>query len=456
MSDFLETKKSEQIMARKEELARMWERTLDYLFNQRPAFERQGASGYKPGLDTSIALDKLYKEPHRCYRTIHIAGTNGKGSTAHLLASCLQHCGYRVGLFTSPHLVDFRERIRVNGKKISRNFVMQWVADYQKKDIAGFEPSFFELVSTMAFDYFAWRNVNVAIIETGLGGRLDSTNIITPELSIITNIGLEHQQFLGDTVEQIASEKAGIIKNRVPVVIGQAEGSVREVFELEAKRMVAEIKFAQDKPEVTKATHVGNKLRLETVNYGTIDCELTGDYQAENANTVLVALNILKRLKYRIKLDAVTRGFANVIEDTGLLGRWMKLDSKPLTICDSAHNPPGMAEAMKQLRRQKYDNLHMVLGFMADKDVTTMLDMMPKLATYYFTQASNERTMKSKDLKHIANKHGLDGNAYNNVEEALQAARDKAGENDFIYVGGSMYVLAELLKSLGYDDMTDK
>ena len=433
----------------------MWENTLDYLYNQRPAFERQGASGYKPGLDTSIALDKLYNEPHRRYRTIHIAGTNGKGSTAHLLAATLQKCGYRVGLFTSPHLVDFRERIRVNGKKISRSFVMQWVADYQKKGITDYEPSFFELVSTMAFDYFAWCNVNVAVIETGLGGRLDSTNIITPELSIITNIGLEHQQFLGDTIEQIAMEKAGIIKHGVPVVIGHAEGTVREVFENEAQRLSCEICFAKDKPEVTSACHAGNMLRLETVNYGTIDCELTGDYQVENANTVLVALNMLKRLKYNIQMEDVSYAFAHVIEETHLMGRWMKLGTEPLTICDSAHNPPGMAEAMRQLKCERHDKMHMVLGFMADKDIAAMLEMMPKTATYYFTQASNKRTLKAKDLKALATRHGLDGDTYNNVQDALKAARKAAGNKDLIYVGGSMYVLAELLTWLGYGDEDD-
>ena len=311
-------------MARKEELARLWERTQDYLFNQRPAFERQGAAGYKPGLDTSIALSKLYNEPHRRYRIIHIAGTNGKGSVAHMLASCLQCCGYKVGLFTSPHLVDFRERIRVDGKMVSRNYVMQWVADYHKMDIGEHEPSFFELVSTMAFDYFAKRNVNVAVIETGLGGRLDSTNIVTPDVSVITNIGLEHQQFLGNTLQDITREKAGIIKHGKPVIVGRADGVVREVLEEEAQRLYSEIRFAQDKPEVLSSKHIGSVLRMNTNNFGTIDCELTGDYQVENVNTVLTTLSFLKRLKYRIKLDALHQGFARVIENTGLMGRWMK------------------------------------------------------------------------------------------------------------------------------------
>ena len=430
----------------------MWERTLDYLFNQRPAFEREGARGYKPGLDTSLALDKLYKEPHRRFRIIHIAGTNGKGSTAHLLASCLQKCGYKVGLFTSPHLVDFRERIRVNGRMVSRSFVMQWVADYQKRRIEGIEPSFFELVSTMAFDYFAWRNVNVAVIETGLGGRLDSTNIVTPELSIITNVGLEHQQFLGDTLEQIASEKAGIIKHGKPVIVGRADGIVRDVIEAQAKRMYAEVKFAQDRPEVKEAKHVDGMLRLNTKSYGTINCELVGDYQVENTNTVLVALNLLKRMKYRIKNDAVKEGFAQVVETTGLMGRWMKLDENPLLICDSAHNPDAIGLVMRQLEEERRGKLHLILGFMADKDVSSILDLLPGNATLYFTQAQTPRSMSARDLKKAAAKHGLLGNAYDNVEEALAAARQVAEPHDLIYVGGSMYVLAELLTMLGYGE----
>ena len=442
-------------MARKEELARMWERTTEYLFNQRPAFERQGASGYKPGLETSLALDKLYKEPHRRYRIIHIAGTNGKGSTAHLIASCLQQCGYRVGLFTSPHMIDFRERIRVNGRKVSRNYVMQWVNEFKQKDFKGFVPSFFELTSTMAFDYFAWRNVNVAIIETGLGGRLDSTNIVTPDLSIITNIGLEHQQFLGDTIDKIAWEKAGIIKHGQPVVVGHVEGLARDVIESYAKRQYAEIRFADDKPEVIDAKMVDGMLRLQTNNYGIIDCELTGDFQAENANTVLTAFNILKRLKYRIKEDAVRKGFAQVIETTGLMGRWMTLDDKPHTICDSAHNVASITAAMKQLKQESYDNLHMVRGFMADKDVNGILDLLPKKATFYFTQAQTSRSLPVKKLKEMAATHGLEGNTYNNVTEALEAARKNAAPRDLIYVGGSMYVLAELLKAIGYDDKLD-
>ena len=433
----------------------MWERTLDYLFSQRPAFERDGAAGYKPGLDTSLALDKMYNEPHRHYRTIHIAGTNGKGSTAHMLASCLQKCGYRVGLFTSPHMIDFRERIRVNGRKISRSFVMQWVADYRKKKIQGYEPSFFELTSTMAFDYFAWRNVNVAVIETGLGGRLDSTNIITPDLSIITNIGLEHQQFLGNTLEEIALEKAGIIKHGQPVVIGRAQGVVRDVFKREAKRLYSKIVFAQDNPEVISAKHVDGMLRLQTRNYGTIDCELTGDYQSENVNTVLVALNQLKHLKYRIKDDALHEGFAQVVETTGLMGRWMKIDYHPKTILDSAHNVSAITLTMEQLKHEEFDDLHMVLGFMADKDVKGILELLPKKASYYWTQAQTPRAMSVNDVAQLGASCGLKGNTYGNVTEALEAAHRAAAPRDLVYVGGSMYVLAELLTAIGYDDHLD-
>ncbi len=434
----------------------MWDKTLDYLFNQRPAFERQGASGYKPGLDTTIALDRLYGEPHRRFRIIHIAGTNGKGSTAHLLASCLQECGYRVGLFTSPHLVDFRERIRVNGRKVSRNYVMQWVADYQKKQLDDYKPSFFELVTIMAFDYFAWRNVNVAVIETGLGGRLDSSNIVTPELSIITNVGLEHQQFLGDTIEQIAAEKAGIIKHGKPVVVGNADGVVRDVIKAQAKRLYAEVKFAQDNPEVIDAKHRNGFLRLTTQSYGTIDCELTGDYQAQNANTVLVALNLLKRLKCRIKDGCVRDGFAHVVENTGLLGRWMELGTNPRLLCDSAHNPSAFEVAMRQLRKERRGkNLHMILGFMADKDVSSMLKLLPGDTTFYFTQAHTSRSMKAVDLQAAAARQGIKGDTYDRVEDALDAARKHADPQDVIYVGGSMYVLAELLKALGYGDQQD-
>lgn len=370
-----------------------------------------------------------------------------------MLASCLQCCGYKVGLFTSPHLVDFRERIRVDGKMVSRNYVMQWVADYQKKNIVGMEPSFFELVSTMAFDYFAKRNVNVAVIETGLGGRLDSTNIITPDVSIITNIGLEHQQFLGNTIQDIAREKAGIIKHGHPVVVGRADEVVREVLEDEAQKVYSEIRFAQDKPEVISAKHVDDVLRVKTRNFGTIVCDLTGDYQVENINTVLCSMNYLKRLKYRIKLNSLQDAFAHVVDNTGLMGRWMKLDDEPLTICDSAHNVPGFEVVVKQLRLLRRNKLHMVMGFMADKDVEGILELLPLDAEFYFTQASTSRSMKADKVLQLATEAGIKrAMKFSNIEQALQEARKAAEPGDVIYVGGSMYLLAELLKSIGYGD----
>ena len=287
-------------------------------------------------------------------------------------------------------------------------------------------------------------------------GRLDSTNIVTPELSIITNIGLEHQQFLGNTLEEITREKAGIIKHGRPVVVGRADGVVREVIEAEAKRLYAEVKFAQDNPEVLSSENVNGMLRLQTNHYGVIDCELTGDYQVENANTVLFAMGILKRLKYRIRLDAIKEGFANVVENTGLMGRWMKLGDSPRVICDSAHNPAGMEIAMRQLKREHYSQLHMIVGFMADKDVINMLKMLPANAKFYLTQAQTTRALPVKELKSLAAKCSIKGETYNNVAEALEAARKNAGPDDLIYVGGSMYVLAELLTSLGYGDQQEK
>jgi len=442
-------------MARKDEIKRKWERTIEYLYDQRPAYERQGQDGYKPGLDTSLALDRMYLRPHKNYRIIHVAGTNGKGSVAHLLASVLQHAGYKTGLFTSPHLVDFRERIRVNGRKISRNFVMDWVNDFRQREFEG-NPSFFELTSTMAFDFFAWRNVNVAVIETGLGGRLDSTNIITPDLSIITNIGLEHTQLLGNTLIAIAGEKAGIIKRNRPVLIGEAgDADVKAVFVNKAKQEHASIAFAQDEPEVTAARHADGMLELQTVHYGTLQCELTGDYQVANANTALSAINILRHEGFRIKDPAVTKGFATVVETTGLMGRWMRLADEPLTICDSAHNVPGITQVVKQLQLTPHDKLHIVMGMMADKDVEHALALLPHEACYYFTQAQTTRSLPAGDLRKMAEQQGVQGKAYDNVMAALDQARKAAGSHDLIFIGGSMYVLAELLTAMNIDDKDD-
>ncbi|MBR1803773.1 MAG: bifunctional folylpolyglutamate synthase/dihydrofolate synthase [Muribaculaceae bacterium] len=422
-----------------------YQETLDYLYNQRPAFERQGAYGYKPGLQTAIDLDNWLGNPHRHYRTIHVAGTNGKGSVSHMLAAILQRSGYRVGLFTSPHFVDFRERIRVNGEMVPQEFVVQFVDDFMRWGYAG-NPSFFELTSAMALKYFADRQVDIAIIEVGLGGRLDSTNIITPILSVITNISLEHTEFLGDTVEEIAGEKAGIIKPGVPVVVGEAQGGVRRVFERVAAEREAPVTFAQDAPQVLGVSHDGAMLVLDTASVGCVRCELAGDYQALNVNTVLTAVNVLERQG----LDGLSREVPQALEQvsrlTGLRGRWTRLGENPMVIADSAHNIAAITLAMKQLAECPCTALHMVMGFMADKDLEHILPLLPREATYYFTQAQTPRALKAVDLQTMAAPLGLNGQCYGNVAEALASARAAACDTDLIYVGGSMYVLAELFQ----------
>lgn len=424
-----------------------YKETLDYLYNQLPMFERQGGDAYKPGLQTSNDLDLLFGIPHRAYKCIHVAGTNGKGSVSHLLATVLQQCGYKVGLYTSPHIVDFRERIRVNGEMIPKAQVMDFMERYFKTGYQG-HPSFFELTSTMAFDYFKACAVDYAVIEVGLGGRLDSTNIITPILSVITNISLDHTQFLGNTLPEIAGEKAGIIKHKMPVVIGEATGEVREVFERKAAQEEAPITFAQDSPIVVEGKSVGGHTLLQTKDYGQIIDELGGSFQIKNANTVLTAIEVLKQLGVDIETEAVASAFERVCELSDFIGRWQKLGSKPLIICDSGHNVGAFTNIVQQLRQEEYDRLHMVIGFMKDKDVDDVLAMLPREATFYFTQAQSPRAMKASELQAKAARHSLQGECYDHVEDAYQAALYHAREHDMIYVGGSMYVLAELLPTL--------
>jgi len=425
-----------------------WDAALDYLYNCLPAFERQGAGGYKPGLETARKLAAMYGNPQATYPVIHIAGTNGKGSVAHLLAAVLQLCGYNVGLYTSPHIVDFRERIRFNGKKVPRAYVMRWVNSFRRKKV-DFEPSFFELTSTMAFDYFAYRRADVVVVETGLGGRLDSTNIVQPLLSIITNISLEHTQFLGNTLEQVAGEKAGIIKHGAPALIGEAaDPSVRAVFEHRAADVYVPITFAQDDPEVLSYEIKGNYNVYTTRSFGRINGELTGDYQALNANTVFKALLLLRGLGFVVDERAVRRGFRMVRSLTGLMGRWMKLSDSPLTICDCAHNAGAFTLVAKQLAAISYEHIHLVMGFMADKDLSRILPLLPKDGTYYFTQAHTSRALPANMLQAQAARYGLTGDAYDDVHQALAAARKAATRKDLIYVGGSMYLLAEVLEKL--------
>lgn len=424
-----------------------YDETLEYLFNQHPAFQRVGAQAYKEGLDTSLALDEIYDHPHTHYKCIHVAGTNGKGSVSHTIASILQKCGYTVGLYTSPHLVDFRERIRVNGEMISKTEVIDFVEDYKSRNFNG-APSFFELTMMMAFDYFRKKKVDFAVVEVGLGGRLDSTNIISPILGVITNISFDHTQFLGNTLASIAREKAGIMKKNIPVVIGEADGDVRSVFESNAEKVGAPIVFSNDCAEILSQRANNEYVEYQTRTYGVIESELTGACQCHNANTILHAVTEMRKIGLLIPDQAVAEGFKNVCEISGLMGRWMKLQKNPLVICDTGHNVGGIGYIVNQLNGIKCDALRIVIGFVNDKDIEHILQMLPKKAVYYFTQAQIPRAKSAEVVKEMASKYGLIGSAYPKVSQAYDAALNDAYASDFIFVGGSTFVVADLLSSL--------
>ena len=421
--------------------------TIDFLYSQHPAFQRVGASAYKAGLDTSIALDNIFQNPHRSFRCIHVAGTNGKGSVSHTLAAILQNNGYKVGLYTSPHLIDFRERIRVNGAMIPESYVIDFVEQYRKSGFEG-NPSFFELTMAMAFHYFRHEKVDFAVIEVGLGGRLDSTNIINPELCVITNISFDHTQFLGNTLPEIASEKAGIIKPGIPVVIGEAEGDVKKVFANKAAEQNAPIRFAQEHPQITEASYGTQYATYHTSDFGIIESQLAGDCQIYNANTILNAVIELRKLGIDISQQSITQSFRHVCEQTGLMGRWMKLNDHPLTICDTGHNTGGMQYITQRLKAAKCNKLRIVIGFVNDKDIDHILDMLPADAIYYFTQAMIPRAQKAQILQAQAAQKGLMGNCYNNVAEAYTAALNEASAGDMVFVGGSTFIVADLLTFL--------
>ena len=416
---------------------------IEFLYTSMPMFQRVGASAYKPGLDTVKLLDEKFGTPHKNYLTIHIAGTNGKGSTAHTLAAILQSAGYRVGLYTSPHLVDFRERIRVNGRMISRDAVVDFVNRYRAMSLECY-PSFFELTMTMAFEYFAREKVDIAVIETGLGGRLDSTNIITPILSVITNISFDHTAFLGNTLESIASEKAGIIKPSVPVVIGEAQGSVREVFLQKADEQRAPIYFAEDVAPFDTIEPLQDGLLYKNTPYGDIIGELMGDCQPKNAATILTALPLLAECGIKVSAQSVKDGFAHVGSLTGLMGRWMTLHRNPHVVCDTGHNVGGWQYLSRRLKSID-GTLHMIIGFVNDKDVSHILEMMPKTARYYLTNAQIERAMPVDKLAEIATKSGLIGEQFPSVEDAYNAALANASTEDTIFIGGSTFIVADLL-----------
>lgn len=423
-----------------------YDNAIDFLYTQIPMFQRMGANAYKPGLDTSIALDKAFGNPHSRFPSIHIAGTNGKGSTAHTLAAILQSAGYKVGLYTSPHLVDFRERIRINGEMISHSAVVDFVSRYRVINL-DCQPSFFELTMTMAFEYFAKEKVDIAVIETGLGGRLDSTNIITPILSIITNISFDHTAFLGDTLTAIASEKAGIIKHNTPVVIGEASGDVKQIFLDKSTEMNSPIKFADENNAFSIAELTPNGYLYHNTPFGNITGELTGECQQKNTATILSAIEQLRLIGWEITPDAVKQGFANVCKLTGLAGRWMELQQSPRVVCDTGHNVGGWEYLSRQLS-QVEGKLHMVIGFVNDKDISHILDLMPHNATYYFTRAEIPRALSADEVKAIALAKGLKGEAYATVAEAYQKAIVSASATDTIFIGGSTFVVADLLSYL--------
>lgn len=423
-----------------------YDNAIDFLYTQIPMFQRMGANAYKPGLDTSIALDKAFGNPHSRFPSIHIAGTNGKGSTAHTLAAILQSAGYKVGLYTSPHLVDFRERIRINGEMISHSAVVDFVSRYRVINL-DCQPSFFELTMTMAFEYFAKEKVDIAVIETGLGGRLDSTNIITPILSIITNISFDHTAFLGDTLTAIASEKAGIIKHNTPVVIGEASGDVKQIFLDKSTEMNSPIKFADENNAFSIAELTPNGYLYHNTPFGNITGELTGECQQKNTATILSAIEQLRLIGWEITPDAVKQGFANVCKLTGLAGRWMELQQSPRVVCDTGHNVGGWEYLSRQLS-QVEGKLHMVIGFVNDKDISHILDLMPHNATYYFTRAEIPRALSADEVKAIALAKGLKGEAYATVAEAYQKAIVSASATDTIFIGGSTFVVADLLSHL--------
>ena len=428
-----------------------YKETLEYLYNSTPVFEHVGASAYKEGVQNTLALDEHFGHPHRTYRTIHIAGTNGKGSCSHTIASILQEAGYKVGLYTSPHLVDFRERIKVNNICISEKDVI----DFVEKERCFFEPlhpSFFELTTSMAFQHFEKEHVDIAVIEVGLGGRLDCTNIITPILSIITNISFDHTQFLGDTLEKIAAEKAGIIKHGVPVVIGEYTEETRTVFEAKAQELGAPIVFAQDSNRIVSSEAMDNGGRRYTTADGKcFEGELGGDYQEKNTRTVLEACGILKEMGVITNDIHIYEGIRKVCLNTGLLGRWQILSDKPLTVCDTGHNVAGWEYLSEQIKRQKCKTTRIVFGMVNDKDINSVMSLLPDNASYYFTQAACKRALDSHTVASIARKHGLTGKTYDNVAEAYTQARSEADIDDFIFIGGSSYIVADLLSFIAFN-----
>ncbi len=427
-----------------------YQETLEYLFSQLPAYHRIGKAAYKGNLNTTIELDNYFGNPHSKYSTIHVAGTNGKGSVSHLTASVLQQAGFRTGLYTSPHLRDFRERIRVNGRMIPESAVIEFTARH-KQVFEKLKPSFFEMTAAMAFDYFAGEAVDVAVIEVGLGGRLDSTNIITPVLSLITNIGHDHMDLLGDSPEKIAFEKAGIIKEKVPVIISETQTLVKNIFRTRAAETGSVITFADEKYscEFEELQPMSNERKYEMTDlltqkkYSGLSV-LCGDYQARNLQAVFCVFHNLQT-RFQVTESHISDGIRNVVRNTGLAGRWQILRHEPLIICDTGHNKEGIEFVIDQINRIPKSGLHMILGFVNDKDLKTILPLFPAGATYYFTRASVPRALNEELLRTEAAAYGLRGRSFPDVKSAMESAVGNAGNNDVIFVGGSTFVVAEVL-----------
>ena len=426
---------------------RTYQETIEYLFNSMPVFEKVGNSAYKPGLFNSESLDKHFNHPHRNYRTIHVAGTNGKGSCSHTLAAVLQSAGYRVGLYTSPHLVDFKERIRVNGECILEDYVV----DFVHQNVSFFEPlypSFFELTTALAFKYFADCEVDVAVIEVGLGGRLDCTNIISPVLSVITNISLDHVVLLGDSFSKIASEKAGVIKPQIPVVIGEYNEETLPVFRAKALEENAKLILAEDQLEVISyAQNKDNAWEYTTQHFGIVEGQLKGNYQVKNSNTILTAVKELQILGFNLSIDNVKEGFKHVETLTGLAGRWQTLSQTPHVLCDTGHNEAAWTYLSNQLNELVCNQLHIVFGMVDDKDIDAVIQLLPEKAVYYFTKASCKRALSEYSIEQKAKKRGLKGTSYSSVKEACCAALSAMLNNDCLFIGGSNYIVSEVLIS---------
>jgi dihydrofolate synthase / folylpolyglutamate synthase len=418
---------------------------LDFLYKNLPMFQRIGAAAMKPDLTNTIALCEILGNPQTKFKSIHVGGTNGKGSTSHMLASILQSSGYKTGLYTSPHLKEFTERIRVDGKEVSKPYVVDFV-NRIKPAIEKIQPSFFEITVAMAFDYFVYQKVDVAVIEVGLGGRLDSTNVIAPVLSVITNIGWDHMDLLGDTLEKIAEEKAGIIKQNTPVVISERQPTVERVFKERAASVNASLYFASDDYLASKGQ---NPLTIEVTKNGKPDIQkvslpLQGMYQLKNIIGVVKATELLKELGWRISESSMLSGFQNVIAQTGLKGRWQILNEKPLVVCDTGHNVDGITEVLKQIRQQSYKNLFMVFGMVKGKDTASVLALLPKDAYYFFCQPKIPRALEASLLREQAGRYQLRGEVRTDINDAIHCARQKATAEDMIFIGGSTFVVAEI------------